>query len=101
MKKSRVQSKSKERSGSGSASKELPAFRSMSTEKSMVGRVSATRLHSTTPDKEQNKESPVRMLAMETIMERRPKKKKKEKRKKEHYEVNLKEIKPINLEKEK
>lgn len=40
---------------------------------------------------------------METIVEKRPKKGKKPavKKRKENYEVCLKEIKPINLEKEK
>lgn len=98
MKKSRLRSREH---SSSSGPKELTLFRNMSTEKPVLASRTSAKLHSLTPERQ--KDSPVRVLAMETIVEKKPKKARKPnpKKRKENYEVCLKEIKPINLEKEK
>lgn len=92
MKKSRQRSREH---SSSSGPKEISLFRNMSTEKPVLR--TSVKLRSLTPEK--LKDSPMKLLAMETIVEKRPKKVKKaaSKKRKENYEVCLKEIKPVNL----
>lgn len=63
-------------------------YRNMSTDKPSVNRRSNSgKLRTFTPDREKEKESPVKGQLMETIIEKPPKKKKKEivKKRKENY----------------